>query len=60
MKIDFVLFICLYPVCTTAMKYLIVLRYKELGWEYFESKRSSAIKSVADFLIWVIVSVLLY
>lgn len=60
MKIDFAIFVCLYPVCTAAMQYLIAARYKLLDWDYFQKKTDSQFMSLVDFAIWVIVSFALY
>lgn len=60
MKIDFVIFICLYPVCTAVMKYLVAARYKLLGWDFFQKRDDSQILSLVDFGIWVIISMILY
>lgn len=60
MKIDFVLFVCLYPVCMTAARYFVTVRYKLLGWDYFQKKTESQWLSVADTVIWIVVSALLY
>ena len=60
MKIDFVLFFCLYPVCTSVMQYVIALRYKLHGWEHFNTKKGSKVISFVNFTIWIIISVALY
>jgi len=60
MQVDFAVFICLYPVCKAATKYLIAARYKVLGWDYFQGKYESQIWSLVDFAIWAIISFALY
>ena len=60
MKIDFAIFVCLYPVCTNATKYILAARYKMLGWEHYETALESKIWSVINFLVWVSISAILY